>query len=161
MRNIADQIVEDIANDARNTLNRVTRHIAKRVADDWMIVATHVMDDYYGDYSETTMRYKRTYSLFNDAIVPVFWKKNDMYTVGVKFNPFNMKHRPLPMFNEEDIFGNFMEGKHGNEAYAGSPNARDIAITSPGPKSVLDAYYNNYDKQLNKYFNEAVRLHVK
>lgn len=161
MRNVAKKFAEDITNDAKNTLNRVTRHIARRVADDWMIAAISVMDDYYGDYSKTQMRYNRTYSLMGDSIVPVFWKKNDIYTVGIKFSPSNMNHGPLPMFSEEDILDNFMLGKHGNEAYAGNPHARHIAITSPSPHAVLDAHYNNYDKQFDKYFNEAVRLNVK
>jgi hypothetical protein len=161
MSNVVDKIVEDITNDAKNTLNRVTRHIASRVADDWLIKAVSVMDDYYADYSETTMRYKRTYSLFNDSIVPVFWKKNGMYTAGIKFNPNAMDHDVLPMFNEESIWENFMSGAHGNTAYAGVKNARKIFTTTPSAQSVLDDYYNNYDKKLDEYFDEAVRLHAK
>ena len=161
MSNVADQIIEDITRDAKNTLNRVTRHIANRVATDWELKAISVMDDYYGDYSKTTKRYNRTYSLFYDAVVPVFWKKNDTYTVGIKFNPSNMDHGSLPMFSEEGIWSNFMEGAHGSSTYRGNENARNIAITSPSPQYVLDEYYNNYDGQLDKYFNEAVKLHVK
>jgi hypothetical protein len=74
MRNVAKKFAEDITNDAKNTLSRITRHIANKVATDWYNMAVNVMDDYYGDYSQTTMTYKRTYSLFNDSIVPVFWK---------------------------------------------------------------------------------------
>lgn len=167
MSNIADKIAEDITKDARNTLNRVTRHIANRVADDWMIKAISVMDDYYGDYSRTTRRYKRTYSLFNDSIIPVFYKKTlnidgdrfNAYRVGIKFSPDKMNHGQMPMFNEESIFENFMFGAHGNATYAGVENARKIFNTTPCAKSVLDAYYSNYDAQFDKYFNEAVKLH--
>lgn len=159
MSNLADKIAADIANDARNTLNRITRHMASRAADDWMQKATSVMDDYYGDYSQTTMRYNRTYSLFSDAIVPVFWKKNHMYTVGIKFSPGQMDHGAMPAFNEDAIFENFMSGAHGNTKYNGVENARKIFTTSPSAKSVLDAYYDNYDKKLDGFFNEAVRLY--
>ena len=159
MSSVADQIAADITNDARNTLNRVTRHIASRVADDWILKASSVMDDYYADYSSTTMRYNRTYSLFGDSIIPVFWKKGGMYTAGIKFNPNSMNHGILPMFSEEAIWSNFMSGAHGNTTYAGVENARKIAVTSPSPKYVLDEYYKDYDIKLDGFFNEAVRLY--
>jgi len=167
MRNVAKKFAEDITNDAKNTLNRVTRHIARRVADDWAIMAANVMDDYYGDYSQTTMKYKRTYSLFNDPIEYVFWKKNNAksqvttYNVGIRYYPNRMDHGNLDAFSEEEIWANFMRGEHGNEAYDGKPNMRSIARTTPSPKSVLDEYYANYDNKLDGYFDEAVRLYGK
>lgn len=167
MRNVAKKIAEDITNDAKNTLNRVTRHIANKVANDWYIMATNVMDDYYGDYSQTTMTYKRTFSLLEDSFVPVFWKRNNaqtqttLYNVGIRFYPTRMDHGRLDAFNEEEIWANFMRGEHGNKAYDGNPNARKIAMTTPSPQSVLDEYYKNYDRKLDEYFAEAVRLYGK
>ena len=173
MRNVAKKFAEDITNDAKNTLNHIVKHIANQVANDWMIMATSVMDDYYGDYSLTTKRYDRTYSLFSDAIESVLWKKSNAqkgmtwYHAGIRFYPDRMDHG-LPHklkdgtkvpFYEEDIWENFMRGEHGNKAYAGNPNARNIAITTPSPKSVLDSYYMNYETKLDKYFDEAVRLY--
>ena len=79
----------------------------------------------------------------------------------IKFNPSNMGHGPLPMFSEEGIWSNFMEGAHGSSTYNGVENARNIVMTSPSPRTVLDEYYNNYDRKLDEYFNEAVKLHTK
>lgn len=166
MRNVARKFAEDITNDAKNTLNRVTRHIAKRVADDWYVMATKVMDDYYAT-DPITDRYNRTYSLMNDVIVPVFWKKGNaqkgqaLYHAGIRFYPDHMDHGTLPAFSEEEIWANFMRGEHGNKAYKGNPNARSIAMTTPSPMSTLDAYYANYETNLDKYFDEAVKLYNK
>jgi hypothetical protein len=66
------------------------------------------------------------------------------------------KGKKVP-FYEEDIFENFMSGAHGNTKYAGVENARKIAMTSPSAQSVLDKYYANYDKQIDKYFEEGKR----
>ena len=157
MSNTIDQIVDDITKDATNRLNRAVRHIATSAKKDWVEIAKSVMDQYYFDYAETTMRYNSTFSMYNDLIVPIFWKKNSNYNIGIRFYPSKMNHGALPMFSEEAIFENFMSGAHGNTRYAGVENARKIAMTSPSPQSVLDKYYANYDKQIDKYFEEGKR----
>lgn len=155
---IAKQIVEDITKDAKNRLNRAVRHIAISSRNDWEKISKSVMDQYYYDYAETTMRYNGTFSLYNDLIVPIFWKKDSNYNVGIRFYPGNMSHGTLPMFSEDAIYQNFMSGAHGNTKYAGVENARHIFVTSPSPESVFDKYYKNYDKQIDKYFEEGKRF---
>ena len=39
-----------------------------------------------------------------------------------------------------------------------SKNARNIFVTSPSPQFVFDKYYKNYDKQIDKYFEEGKRF---
>lgn len=157
MSNTLNQIVDDITKDATNRLNRAVRHIATSAKKDWVEIAKSVMDQYYFDYAETTMRYNSTFSMYNDLIVPIFWKKDSNYNIGIRFYPSKMNHGALPMFSEEAIFENFMSGAHGNTRYAGVENARKIAMTSPSAQSVLDKYYANYDKQIDKYFEEGKR----
>lgn len=155
MSNTIDQIAKDILKDANNRLNRAVRHIATSAYKDWLNISKSVMDQYYYDYAETTMRYDSTFSMYNDLIVPIFWKKNSNYNIGIRFYPNKMNHGKLPMFNEESIFSNFMSGAHGNTKYDGVENVRKIFVTSPSPRSVLDSYYENYDKQIDKYFEEG------
>jgi len=157
MGNAISQIADDIVRDATNRLNKAVRHIATSAYRDWEDMAKSVMDQYYYDYAETTMRYNSTFSMYNDLIVPIFWKKNSNYNIGIRFYPSKMNHGTLPMFSEEAIFENFMSGAHGNTRYAGVENARKIAMTSPSAQSVLDKYYANYDKQIDKYFEEGKR----
>lgn len=157
MGNVVAQIAEDIVRDATNRLNRAVRHIATSVKKDWVAIGKSVMDQYYYDYAETTMRYDSTFSMYNDLIVPIFWKKDSNYNVGVRFYPEKMNHGVLPKFTEEAIFENFMNGAHGNTKYAGVENARKIFVTTPSAQSVLDNYYSNYDKQIDKYFKEGKR----
>ena len=156
--NIADQIVDGIMRDVKNRLNRAVRHIATSAQRDWKNIAKSVMDQYYYDYAETTMRYDSTFSMYNDLIVPVFWKKNSNYTIGIRFYPNKMDHGKLPMFNEEGIYENFMSGAHGNTKYKGVENARNIFVTTPSARSVLDEYYESYDTQIEKYFQEGRRF---
>lgn len=156
-RNFVYKIVEDIERDVTNRLNRAVRHIATNAHKDWITIGKYVMDQYYYDYSETTMRYHSTYSMYNDLIVPIFWKKNSNYNIGLRFYPNRMDHGALPQFTEEAIYDNFMSGAHGNTKYAGVENARTIFTTTPSAQSVLDNYYYNYDKQIDKYFEEGKR----
>ena len=151
----ASRIADDIVRDATNRLNRAVRHIATKAHRDWVSVGKSVMDQYYMDYVETTMRYKSTFSMYNDLIVPIFWKKSSNYNIGLRFYPNKMNHGALPMFSEEAIYENFMSGAHGNTTYAGVENARKIYTTTPSAQSVLDSYYANYDKQIDKYFEEG------
>jgi hypothetical protein len=155
--NVASQIADDIAKDATNRLNRAVRHIATSAHKDWIAIGKSVMDQYYYDYAETTMRYNSTFSMYKDLIVPIFWKKNSNYNIGIRFYPTKMNHGTLPMFSEEAIYENFMSGAHGNTKYAGVENARKIFVTTPSAQSVLDDYYANYDKQIDKYFEEGKR----
>lgn len=155
--NAMDQIVDDIVKDVTNRLNRAVRHIAVSAHKDWVDVSKSVMDKYYYDYAETTMRYDSTFSMYNDLIVPIFWKKDKNYNIGIRFYPNKMDHGKLPKFTEEAIYENFMSGAHGNTRYAGVENARNIFMTAPSAQSVLDIYYNNYDKQIDKYFEEGKR----
>ena len=157
VHNIANQIVNDIINDTKNRLNRAVRHIATSARRDWVDIAKSVMDQYYYDYAETTMRYNGTFSMYNDLIVPIFWKKDSNYNIGIRFYPSKMSHGNLKMFNEEAIYENFMSGAHGNTKYAGAENARKIFVTTPSAQSVLDEYYFNYDVQIDKYFEEGKR----
>lgn len=157
MSNTLGQLVDDIVKDATNRLNRAVRHIATSAKKDWVEIAKTVMDQYYFDYAETTMRYNSTFSMYSDLIVPIFWKRDSNYNIGIRFYPSKMNHGALPMFSEEAIYENFMSGAHGNTRYAGVENARKIAMTSPSAKSVLDKYYANYDKQIDKYFEEGKR----
>lgn len=154
---IASQIADDIVRDATNRLNRAVRHIATSAKRDWIAIGKSVMDQYYYDYAETTMRYNSTFSMYNDLIVPTFWKKDSNYNIGIRFYPDRMNHGKLPKFTEEAIYENFMSGAHGNTKYAGVENARKIFTTTPSAKSVLDDYYDNYDKQIDKYFEEGKR----
>ena len=163
--NVASQIVDDIVRDATNRLNRAVRHIATSAKKDWINIGKSVMDQYYYDYAETTMRYDSTFSMYNDLIVQIFWKKDSNYNVGIRFYPDRMDHglphvlksgKKVP-FYEENIYENFMSGAHGNTKYAGVDNARKIFYTTPSAQSVLDNYYDNYDKQLDKYFKEGKR----
>lgn len=154
-RDLAYQIADDITKDIKNSLNRAVRHIATSAKKDWITIGKSVMDQYYYDYAETTMRYDSTYSMYNDLIVPIFWEKNSTYNIGLRFYPNKMDHGSLPKFTEEAIFENFMSGAHGNTKYAGVENARKIFVTTPSAQSVLDNYYNNYDKQIDKYFEES------
>ena len=159
----ASKIADYIVRDATNRLNRAVRHIATKAHRDWVSIGKSVMDQYYMDYAETTMRYGSTFSMYNDLIVPIFWKKNSNYNIGIRFYPDMMNHG-LPHSNkdgqkynfyENDIFENFMSGAHGNTTYAGVENARKIYTTTPSAQSVLDSYYSNYDKQIDKYFEEG------
>jgi hypothetical protein len=151
------QIADDIFKDANNRLNRAVRHIATNAYKDWKEKAQSVMDQYYYDYANTTMRYVSTYSMYNDLIVPIFWKKDRNYNIGIRFYPGKMNHGEMPMFSEEAIYENFMSGAHGNSKYAGKENVRKIFVTTPSAESVFDDYYMNYDKQIDKYFEEGKR----
>lgn len=157
MSNTISQIADDIVKDATNRLNRAVRHIATSAHKDWVKISKSVMDQYYFDYAETTMRYDSTFSMYHNLINPIFWKKNSNYNIGIRFYPSRMSHGKLKMFNEEAIYENFMSGAHGNTKYAGVDNARKIFVTTPSPESVLDEYYMNYDKQIDKYFEEGKR----
>lgn len=157
MSNAISQIADDIVRDATNRLNKAVRHIATSAHKDWKDIAKSVMDQYYYDYAETTMRYNSTFSMYDSLIVPIFWKKSSNYNIGIRFYPSRMSHGNLKMFNEEAIYENFMSGAHGNTRYAGVENARKIAVTAPSAQSVLDKYYENYDKQIDKYFEEGKR----
>ena len=154
-KNFVYQITDDIVRDATNRLNRAVRHIATKAHRDWVNIGRSVMDQYYMDYAETTMRYKSTFSMYNNLIVPIFWKKNSNYNIGIRFYPNRMDHGTLPMFTEDAIFENFMSGAHGNTKYAGVANARKIFTTTPSAQSILDNYYANYDKYIDKYFEEG------
>ena len=153
------QIVDDIVNDATETLNNITNHVAKRVADDWEEKAKRVMDAYYD--TETAGYYQRTNSLRN-TVNRVFQQSGDGYMVGVEFDLSRMSHEGLKQFSEFAIFDNFMYGQHGNEDYTspktGNQVIRNIAFTTPFAKIVLDKYYQNYDSKVDAYFEEASRM---
>ena len=157
MGNSISQIADDIIRDATNRLNKAVRYIANSAHRDWEDIAKSVMDQYYFDYANTTMRYNSTFSMYNNLIVPIFWKKSSDYNIGIRFYPSRMSHGNLKMFSEEAIYENFMSGAHGNTSYAGVENARKIAVTTPSAQYVLDKYYENYDKQINKHFEEGKR----
>lgn len=160
-RNVVDRIVDDIVKDAEKTLNNVTKYVAKNVADDWETMARSVMDAYYSDYSKTTMRYKRTFSMSDDVIERVFKRSGDGYVAGVKFDPSRMDHGNLPQFREYDIWENFMYGQHGNEDYTApitrQQTTRNVYFTNPYAKAVLDKYYSTYDRQIDKHFEDGLK----
>lgn len=158
MSSTIGQIVDDIVNDATETLNNVTNYVAKRTADDWEDMAKSVMDNYYA--TETAGYYERTNSLRN-TINRVFAQSGDGYVVGVEFDLSRMSHAGLSQFSEFAIFDNFMYGQHGNEDYTNPKTKeqviRNIAFTTPFAKIVLDKYYKNYDSKIDAYFEEALR----
>lgn len=152
-------IIDDIVKDAEETLNNVTRYVATRVADDWEDKAKSVMDAYYS--TETAGYYNRTDSLRN-TVQRVLKPGGDGYTAGVEFDVSRMSHDGLSQFSEFAIFDNFMYGQHGNEDYTspktGEQVIRNIAFTTPFAKIVLDKYYQNYDSNVDAYFEEAKRI---
>ena len=161
-RNVVNQIVDDIVQDATKTLNNITKYVAGRVADDWEEKARHVMDAYYS--TETAGYYERTFEL-RDTVKRVMKKSGDRYTAGVEFDPSRMNHNGLSQFSEFAIMDNFMYGQHGNEDYTspktGKQITRNIVFTTPYARIVLDKYYQNYDSKINQYFEEAVRIYGK
>lgn len=159
MSSAISQLVDDIVKDATETLNNVTNHVAKKVADDWEDKAKHVMDAYYN--TETAGYYERTGSLRN-TINRVLRQSGDGYVAGVEFDLSRMSHDGLSQFSEFAIFDNFMYGQHGNEDYTVPKTkeqvVRNIAFTTPFAKIVLDKYYQNYDNKVDAYFEDALRI---
>ena len=156
-RNIINEFVDDVVKDTTKTLNNVSEYIAEKAADDWERIANSVMDDYYA--TKTLGYYERTDSMRN-IVQRVFEKNNGRYTAGVMFDVSRMDHGNMPKFSEFAIFDNFMYGQHGNEDYT-VPTTREviqrnIAFTTPYARIVMDKYYQNYNNQLDKYFNIAI-----
>lgn len=160
-RNVVNQIVDDIVKDATKTLESTVKYVAEMTASDWERMARHVMDAYYSDYSETTGRYERTFSMRDNVIERVLRKDGDGYVAGIKFDPSRMNHGDLSQFREYDIWENFMYGQHGNEDYT-TPKTkqqitRNVHFTTPYAKAVLDKYYGTYDRKVDKYFEEGLK----
>lgn len=159
-RNVVNQIVDGIVKDATKTLDSVTNYVAKRVADDWEEKARHVMDAYYS--TETAGYYERTFEL-KDTVKKILRKEDSGYVAGIMFDPSRMRHRGLSQFSEFAIMDNFMYGQHGNEDYTspktGKHVVRNVAFTTPFARIVLDKYYQNYDSNVDRYFEEAFSLY--
>ena len=158
-RNVVNQIVDDIVKDATKTLNNVTEYVANRVADDWERMARHVMDAYYS--TETAGYYERTFEL-RDTVQRILEKNGDVYSAGAMFDWSRMSHDDVTATGEFWIGKNFLYGYHGNENYTvpgtGEKIKRHIAMTSPAAQAVLDKYYENYDKRVDRYFDQATRI---
>lgn len=159
-RNVVNQIVDDIVKDATKTLDNITEYVANKVADDWERMAHHVMDAYYS--TETYGYYGRTFSMMDNTVQRVLEKNKDGYIAGAMFDWSKMSHNDVTATGEFWIGKNFLYGYHGNENYTvpgtGEKVKRKIAMTSPSAQSVMDKYYENYDKQVDRYFEQAIRI---
>jgi hypothetical protein len=159
-RNVVNQIVDDIVKDATRTLDNVTEYDANRAADDWERIARHVMDAYYS--TETAGYYERTFLMRDNTIKRILEKDGDAYKAGAMFDWSVMSHGDVTSTGEFWIGKNFLYGYHGNENYTvpgtGEKVKRKIATTSPSAQSVLDRYYENYGKQVDRYFDQAIRI---
>lgn len=155
-----NQIVDDIVQDTTKTLNKVTKYVAKRAADDWQEQGERVMDAYYS--TETAGYYERTFELMN-TVRRVMKKSGDGYMAGVEFDWSRMYHEDLTATGEFWIGKNFLYGYHGNENYTvpgtGKKIKRHISFTDPPAQMVLDRYYRNYDSKVDRYFYEAISLY--
>lgn len=162
MDNIAKQIAKDIVNSQMQVLEKTVAYMARKTSEDWTRMARKVMDDYYSDYQFTAQLYDRTFSMRDNIIVPVLRQTGAGWEAGVEFDYSRMDHGDMPQFREYDIFENFMYGQHGNEDYTvpGSNKEimRNIYFTTPNARTVLDKYYQNYDAQMDKYFEEGLKL---
>ena len=161
-RGTINQIVDDIVKDAQQDLENVVEYVAKQVRNDWSRMAYWVMDKYYDDYRYTTKKYKRTFSMYNNAIVPILQKDGDGYTAGVEFDWSRMDHGDdITNSGEFWILNNFLYGYHGNENYTvpstGKQIKRNIYQTTPSANTVLDKYYENYDRFFDQHFEYAVK----
>ena len=164
-RSAINQIIDDIVNDAQKDLENVVEYVAKQVRNDWSRMAQFVMDRYYDDYKYTTRRYKRTFSMYNNVITPILERDADGYTAGVEFDWSRMNHGDgITDTGEFWILNNFLYGYHGNENYTvpgtGQKIKRNIYQTTPSANTVLDRYYENYDKFLDRHFDYAVKHFV-
>lgn len=159
-RNVANQIVDDIVKDATKTLSNVSSYIAERISYDWERMARHVMDAYYS--TETAGYYERTFSMRDNTVKRILEKNGDTYKAGAMFDWSLMSHDDVTATGEFWIGKNFLYGYHGNENYTvpgtGEKIKRQIAMTFPSAQAVLDKYYENYDKQVDRYFNQAIRI---
>lgn len=160
--NVAKQIANDIINDQKQILEKTVEYIAKKTNEDWVEMAKKVMDAYYEDYEQTGKYYKQTFNMRRNLIVPVLTRTGTGWEAGMEFDYTKMDHGQMPKFREYDIWENFMYGQHGNEDYTikrtGEQVIREVYFTRPYARAVLDKYYANYDKQMDKYFDEGVRL---
>ena len=162
MDNIAKEIAKDIVNSQMQVLEKTVAYMAKKTSEDWTRAAIKVMDAYYFDYDHTGKYYKQTFSMRNNVIVPVLKQTGTNWEAGVEFDYTRMGHGNMPQFREYDIFENFMYGQHGNEDYT-VPNTnkeitRKIHFTTPYARMVLDKYYDDYGKTMDKYFDEGLKL---
>lgn len=156
MDNIAKQMAQDIVNSQMQVLEKTVAYMAQKTSEDWTRMARKVMDDYYNDYEKTGKYYPQTGDMQRNLIVPVLQQSGNQWEAGVKFDYTRMNHGEMPQFREYDIWENFMYGQHGNEDYLDS--MRNIYFTRPYARMVLDKYYENYDSQMDKYFDEGLKL---
>ena len=163
MTNSLSQLIDEIVEEETQVLNNVTRYIAVMAQEDWKLFSRRVMDDYYRDHAFTTGRYEPTGSLRN-VTQPVFESRGGHYTAGIKFDPGKMSHSPLPQFNEEGIFENFMSGMHGNIPYTipgtNTKISRYIQVTRPSAELMFDNYHDRYDARIDKFFEDGRRQYA-
>jgi hypothetical protein len=151
------KFVDAIIKDNEDTLNNIVDFMATMIKIDWQCKVDEVLDNYYQDHlNGNRYKNKRTKSLYNDVTLPICNKIGSSYVTGVMFFPDLMSHSPLKQFNEEGIFENFMTGAHGNVPYTmpgtGEKIERKIHYTSPSAQSILDKYYNDYDKKIDEFW---------
>ena len=163
MDNIAKEIAKDIVNSQMQVLEKTVAYMAQKTSEDWTRMAKKIMDDYYSDYRFTTMTYEQTFSMRDNVIVPVLKQTGTSWEAGVKFDYSRMSHGDdITASGEFWILNNFLYGYHGNENYTnpktGEKIKRNIFVTSPSAKTELDKYYQNYDAQMDKYFEEGLKL---
>ena len=151
-----DELVNNVVKDNVNKLEHIVAFVATSVKYDWEREARRVLDDYYSDSSELTGRYKRTDELMKNVVVPVLETSGNNYIAGIKFDPSRMNHDDAFQFGEYGIWLNFLYGRHGTEDYTspltGDYVRRNIHFTTPYARSVLDKYYDNYDKKIDEFF---------
>ena len=159
-RNVVNQFVDDIVKDATKTLDNVTDYVANKAADDLVRIAHHVMDAYYS--TETAGYYERTFSMRDNTIKRILEKGGDSYIAGAMFDWSLMDHDDVTATGEFWIGKNFLYGYHGNENYTvpstGEKIKRNIFKTNPPAQAVMDKYYEGYDKQVDRYFDQAIRI---
>jgi len=159
---VAKEVANDIVNDQMKVLQKTIEYMAKKTSEDWERMARRVMDDYYSDYDKTTQKYERTFEMKNKIITPVLKQTGFDWEAGVDFDFEQMDHDDITDTGEFWIWKNFMYGYHGNENYTvpttGKKIKRNVYISSPPAKEVLDTYYKNYDSKIEEYFEDGLKL---
>ena len=159
---VAKEVANDIVNDQMKVLQKTIEYMAKKTSEDWERMARKVMDDYYSDYDKTTQKYNRTFEMRQKIITPVLKQDGFNWEAGVKFDVFGTMDHELEDFDEISIFQNFMHGHHGNKNYTvpttGEQIKRNIYISPTPAKEVLDMYYKNYDRKIEEYFEDGLKL---